>query len=350
MYDPAVATIGIVGASGFAGAELLRLAAGHPAVDVAWATGDSQAGTRIAGLYPNLAAVVGAQVFERYEPAMADGLDAVFFALPHGASGELVPEARTRAKAVFDLGADFRLNDPALYPAWYGADHPAPEVLADFVYGLPELHRDELRGATAVAVPGCYPTVVVLALAPLLRAGAVEPTGIVVNAATGVSGAGRDKFPFCNVDEDFSAYGLLTHRHTPEMEQELGAVLPAQGDARAQLLFTPHLAPMNRGILATCYARPAAPTSTAAVLDVLHAAYDAEPFVVVTDDPPSTKATLGANTCQVTARYDERTGWVLVIAAIDNLVKGTSGQALQCLNLALGLDETLGLPLVGLQP
>lgn len=345
-----MASIGIVGASGFAGAELLRLAASHPEVDVAWAAGESQAGTPIASLYPNLAAVVGAETFDRYEPSMADGLDAVFFALPHGASGAVVPEARTRAKAVFDLGADFRLKDDGLYPTWYGEAHPAPELLADFAYGLPELHRDELRGATAVAVPGCYPTVTVLALAPLLRAGAVEPTGIIVNAATGVSGAGRDKFPFCNVDEDFKAYGLLTHRHTPEMEQELDAVLPAQAAARAQVLFTPHLAPMNRGILATCYARPSGSTSTAALLDVLHDAYDDEPFVVVTEDPPSTKATLGANTCHVTARYDERTGWVLVIAAIDNLVKGTSGQALQCLNLALGFEETLGLPTVGLLP
>ena len=340
MYDPRVPSIGIVGASGFAGAELLRLAAAHPAVDVAWATGDSQAGNRITDLYPNLAPVVGTQTFVRYEPAMADGLDAVLFALPHGASGPVVPEARTRAKVVLDLGSDFRLKDAGLYPTWYGNEHPAPEQLGDFVYGLPELHRAELAGATAIAVPGCYPTVAILALHPFLQRGLIESTGIVVDAATGVSGAGRDKFPFCNVDEDFKAYGLLTHRHTPEMEQELGA----------QLLFTPHLAPMNRGILATCYARPTSPTSTDALLAALHDAYDAEPFVVVTDDPPSTKATMGANTCHVTARFDERTGWVVVLAAIDNLVKGTSGQALQCLNLALGLDETLGLPLVGLNP
>ena len=335
-----MASIGIVGASGFAGAELLRLAAAHPEIDVAWAAGDSQAGSPIAALYPNLAAVVGAEVFDRYEPAMADGLDAVFFALPHGASAAVVPEARTRAKVVLDLGSDFRLKDAGLYPAWYGNEHPAPEQLADFVYGLPELHRSDLAGATAIAVPGCYPTVGILALHPFLSRGLISSTGIVVDAATGVSGAGRDKFPFCNVDEDFKAYGLLNHRHTPEMEQELGA----------QLLFTPHLAPMNRGILATCYARPTGTTSTAAVMAALHDAYDGEPFVVVTDEPPSTKATMGANTCHVTARYDERTGWVVVLAAIDNLVKGTSGQALQCLNLALGLDETLGLPKVGLFP
>jgi len=332
--------IGVVGASGFAGAELLRLAASHPEVEVAWATGDSQAGNRISSLYPNLAAAVGARTFDRYEPALCDDVDAVVFALPHGASGELVPEARTRTKAVFDLGADFRLKDAGLYPTWYGNQHPAPDQLDDFVYGLPELHRAELAGATAVAVPGCYPTVAILALHPFTSRGVIESSGIVVDAATGVSGAGRDKFPFCNVDEDFTAYGLLTHRHTPEMEQELGA----------QLLFTPHLAPMNRGILVTAYARPTAATSTDALLATLHEAYDEEPFVVVTDDPPSTKATMGANTCHVTARYDDRTGWVVVLAAIDNLVKGTSGQALQCINLAFGLPETLGLPLVGLLP
>ncbi|HYD11208.1 MAG TPA: N-acetyl-gamma-glutamyl-phosphate reductase, partial [Acidimicrobiales bacterium] len=275
-----------------------------------------------------------------YEPTMADGLDAVVFALPHGVSGGLAPDARTRAKVVLDIAADFRLEDPALYPQWYGAPHPDPDQLAEWTYGLPEAgHRDALRSSTAIAVAGCYPTVAILALKPFVDAGAIERTGIVVDAATGVSGGGRDKFSFCAVDEDFKAYGLLNHRHTPEMEQELGG---------AQLLFTPHLAPMNRGILATCYARPT--SSSIDPMAILHDAYNSEPFIVVTDDPPSTKATLGANTCHVTARYDERTGWLVVIAAIDNLVKGTSGQAIQCLNLAFGLDETLGLPKVGLLP
>jgi N-acetyl-gamma-glutamyl-phosphate reductase len=173
-----------------------------------------------------------------------------------------------------------------------------------------------------------------------VRAGLVETTGIIVDAASGVSGAGRGKYPFCGTDEDFVAYGLLDHRHTAEIEQTLGA----------QVLFTPHLAPMNRGILATCYARPTAATTTADVLDALHAAYDAEPFVVVSDASPSTKATLGSNTAHVTARADARTGWVVALCAIDNLVKGASGQAIQCANLALGLDETAGLPAVGVYP
>lgn len=335
--------VGIVGASGFTGAELLRLAAGHPEMDVVLATGDTQAGAAVADLYPSLRPVYGDLVFEPYSPEAVDGLDIVFCGLPHGASQAIVPEVKDRVKWVLDLSADFRLKDPAAYPRWYGAEHTAPELLADFAYGLPELFRDELVGASGVAVPGCYPTAASLALAPLVRAGAVETTGIVVDAASGVSGAGRalkHGTQFCTVDEDFAAYGLLDHRHTPEMEQVLGA----------QVLFTPHLAPMTRGILATCYARPSSPTTTDEVLGLLRDAYVDEPFVTVLDGPPTTKAVLGSNSAMVTARADERTGWVLALCAIDNLVKGASGQAVQCANIVAGLPETLGLPLVGMYP
>ena len=335
-----MAKVGIIGASGYAGAELLRLCAGHPDLEVAWATGDRQAGATVTSLYPNLAAVAPGMVFEAFEPAMADGIDAVFFALPHGASSTLMPEVADRAGLVLDLAADFRLHDPALYPTWYGEAHPAPELLSQFVYGLPELFRSDLDGATKIAVPGCYPTSAALALTPLLRAGVIERTGIVVDAASGVSGAGRDKYGFCAVDEDFRAYGLLHHRHTPEIEQAIDA----------QVLFTPHLVPMNRGILATCYARPTGVTSTNALQELLHDAYAAEPFVVVIDEPPSTRAVMGSNCAHVTVRFDERTGWVVVLCAIDNLVKGAAGQAVQCANLALGLDETTGLPMTGLYP
>jgi len=211
------------------------------------------------------------------------------------------------------------------------------------VYGLPETHRDELRGAALVATPGCHVTAATLALAPLVGAQLIDTTGVVVNSITGVSGAGRGlkhSSLFCTVDEDVTAYGLLDHRHTPEIEQEVGA----------QVLFTPHLAPMNRGILATCYARPVGDVSTSTLLDALHAAYDDEPFVVVTDASPSTKATLGSNTAHITARFDARTNTVMVIAAIDNLAKGASGGAIQAANVALGLDETLGLSTVGVFP
>jgi N-acetyl-gamma-glutamyl-phosphate reductase len=351
-------SVGIIGASGFTGAELLRLGAGHPEFDVRLATGDSQAGTRIAELYPSLAAAYGDTRFEPYELAKAEGLDLVFLGLPHGASQEVVAELQSKVGVIVDLGADFRLDDPALYPRWYGEEHSRPDLLDSFVYGLPELFRDDLRGAKAIAAPGCYVTASLLALGPLVRAGLVASTGIVVDAASGVSGAGRQLKPntaFCAVDEDFTAYGLGGHRHTPEIEQGLGRLVARAegGSGEARVLFTPHLAPMNRGILATCYARPLAPTAqatTADLLSFLRQAWAEEPFVVVTDGSPSTKATLGSNTAQVTALADPRTGWVVAIAALDNLVKGASGQAVQCANLALDLPEDTGLTSIGFYP
>jgi N-acetyl-gamma-glutamyl-phosphate reductase len=334
--------VGIAGASGYTGAELLRLCAGHPDLEVVVATGDSQAGARAADVYPSLAAAYPDLVYSAYEPTAFDGLDLAFLALPHGASQDLVPDLRKRVAKIVDLAADFRLKDASLYPTWYHAEHTAPELLGEFAFGLPELFRDDLAGADLVAAAGCYVTAASLALAPLVRAGAIETTGIVVDAASGVSGAGKAPKPhlhFPTLNEDFSAYGLLDHRHTPEIEQAIGA----------QVLFTPHLAPMTRGILANCYARPVAGAGTHP-LAVLRDAYAGEPFVVVGDEPPSTKATFGSNVAHLTARYDERTGWVLVLCALDNLVKGASGQAVQCANLALGLDETAGLPLVGVFP
>lgn len=344
MQDKQTFRIGIIGASGFAGSEVLRLATVHPGFDVVWATGDSQAGTPIADLYPALASAYGGQRFVEYDEVLLEQVDAVVLALPHGASQALVPDLVGTVRWIVDLAADFRLQDASLYDTWYGAPHTAPELLADFAYGLPELYRDRIIDARCVAAPGCYPTAAVLGLAPLVTAGVIEPAGIIVDAASGVSGAGRPPKPnttFCTVDEDFTAYGLLDHRHTPEMEAHTGGTV----------LFTPHLAPMSRGILATCYGRPArSGLSTASVLDTLHDAYASEPFVVVSDRVPSTKATQGSNCAHLSARYDERTGTVIVLSAIDNLVKGTAGQAIQCLNLMTGLPETTGLPLVGLTP
>ena len=333
--------VGIFGASGYTGAELLRLCATHPELEVVLATADSQVGSRAADLYPSLAAAYPDLVFADADPASAEGLDLAFLALPHGASQHLVPDLRKRVGHIVDLAADFRLHDPSLYPTWYGEEHTAPELLSEFAFGIPELFREHLQGASLVAAAGCYVTAAALALAPLVRAGAVEPTGVIVDAAGGVSGAGRTlrhTSHFGTVNEDFTAYGLLTHRHTPEIEQATGA----------QVLFTPHLAPMTRGILATCYARPA--TADVDPLAVLREFYADEPFVVVGDASPSTKATYGSNTAHLTARFDERTGWVLVLCALDNLVKGASGQAVQCANLALGLPETTGLPIAGVYP
>ncbi|MBW3536797.1 MAG: N-acetyl-gamma-glutamyl-phosphate reductase [Actinobacteria bacterium] len=337
----------VLGASGYSGAELLRLCSLHPDLDVIVAGARSAAGQQVADFYPSLALSYPDLELRAMDPGVASGCDLVFSALPHGASQELVPAVLQAGAKVVDLAADFRLRDAALYPVWYGAEHGTPELLEQAVLGIPELFREEIAGSKLIGAAGCYVTAASLALAPFVRSGAVEPTGIVVDAASGVSGAGRkatDITHFGAVNEDFAAYGLLNHRHTPEIEQALGG--------GAQVLFTPHLAPMTRGILATCYARPTTtgPTTTEEALDVLRGAYEDEPFVQVTEAPPHTKHTLGSNSAHVTARGDTRTGWLVVLCAIDNLVKGAAGQAVQCANLSLGLDETTGLSTTGLYP
>ncbi len=335
--------VGILGASGFAGSELLRLLATHPEFRVRLAGAETQAGTPVADLYPNLAAAYPDLVFTNAGPDDCDGLDLVFLGLPHGLSQQLVPQLRGRVTWIVDAAADFRLKDPALYPRWYDQEHPAPELLAEAAYGIPELFRDQLPGADLVAVAGCYPTGAALALAPFVRAGLVEPTGVIVDAASGVTGAGRPPKPhttFAAADENMTAYGLLTHRHTPEIEQATGA----------QVLFTPHLVPMSRGILSTIYATPSATADRASLESCLADTYADEPFVVVSDRIPSTKAVQGSNSAHLTVRVDERTNRLLVISAIDNLVKGTSGQAIQCANVLADLPEPTGLPVVGLLP
>lgn len=340
---------GIVGASGYTGAELLRLLAGHPELEVVYATADSNAGAPATALYPSLAAAYGDLAFTTFDPAAVEGLDVVFVGLPHGESQKIVPQLLDRVGHVVDLGADFRL--PAdVYAHWYGEAHGAPELLDRFGFGMVELFRDQVAARDHVASPGCYPTATSLALAPLVADGLVEPTGIVVNAVSGISGAGR-KLAATNLyaerEQNVVGYGLLTHRHTGEIEHALSHV----GGTPVQVLFTPHLVPMTRGILSTCVARPAVEgLTTAAALDRYRDYYADEPFVVVVDDPPQTKATLGANTAQVTVRVDPRTGSVLAMGAIDNLVKGASGQAVQAANLVLGLPETTGLPMVGMMP
>jgi len=346
---PSVVRGGIVGASGYTGVELLRLLAGHPAIDVVTVTADSNAGAAVTELYPSLTGAYDGVAFAALADAPLEGLDVVFLGLPHGESQKLVPSLLGQVGHVVDLAADFRL--PAdTYEQWYGEAHAAPELLDQFAFGMVELFRDDLAVATHVAAPGCYPTASSLALAPFLAAGLVEPTGIVVNAVSGISGAGR-KLVATNLaaerSENVVGYGLLDHRHTGEIEHALTHV----AGEPVQVLFTPHLVPMTRGILATVTAKPARDgLSTAQLLDVARAYYADDPFVQVIDAPPATKATLGANSCHVTARYDARTGTVLAMGAIDNLVKGASGQAVQAANLVLGLPETTGLPTIGLWP
>jgi N-acetyl-gamma-glutamyl-phosphate reductase len=263
--------------------------------------------------------------------------------LPHGESQKIAGAILERGIPLVDLGADFRLADPAHYAQWYGSAHGAPELLASFVYGIPEINREAIRAAPAVAAAGCYPTAAILALKPLVDAGLIKPGSVIVDAASGTSGAGRafsEATAFNTVAGSFSAYGLLNHRHTAEMEQALGP----------GVLFTPHLAPMARGILATCHAEAARAIKPGEPLEVLRAAYTGEPFIAVIDDVPATKWTTGSNAVQLTARFDPRTGRLLAIAALDNLGKGAAGQMIQCANLMLGLPETGGLSACGVYP
>ncbi len=330
--------VAILGASGFVGAELLRLCALHPVLRPVRLFGDSEAGQKLADVHPHLALAYPELTVEKFEAAALDEIGLVFAALPHGQSQRLAPEILGRDIPFVDLGADFRLNDAETHEAWYKEPHQAPELLDRFVYGIPELHRPAIAGSRAVAAAGCYPTSAILALKPLIDL--IEPGTILVDAASGVSGAGKalkEETHFNSVDENLTAYGLLGHRHTAEMEMALGTTL----------LFTPHLAPMNRGILATCHGVAKGPCDP---LEALRIAYEGEPFLHVSERPPSTKWTYGSNAVHLTARYDARTGRILAIAALDNLVKGAAGQMIQCANLMLGLDETAGLPVAGVWP
>jgi N-acetyl-gamma-glutamyl-phosphate reductase len=333
----------ILGASGYVGGELLRLLGSHPAIRAERLFGDSKAGHRAGAVHPNLSGPVAQLEVERYAPEAVEGCDLVLAALPHGESQKLAQPLLDRGLKLVDLGADFRLHDAKDYAIWYGEEHRAPHLLQNFATGIPEFHRDAIRSAAAVAGAGCYPTAAILALKPLVEAGLVDRHSLIVDAASGVSGAGRglkEATAFNTVEGSFSAYGLLNHRHTAEMEQALGGTV----------LFTPHLAPMTRGILATCYGTALRDLGKDEPLEVLRAAYADEPFVRVSEEPPATKWVAGSNGAVVTARFDPRTRRVLALAAIDNLGKGAAGQMIQCANLMFGLEETAGLSSQGTFP
>ena len=331
--------LAILGASGFVGAELLRLCAQHPRLRPAKLFGGSQAGQPLDVVHPHLALAYPGAAVNSYAPeALDEGIDLVFAALPHGHSQAIARDVIARSIPFVDLGADFRLDSAADYQLWYREPHGAADLIDRFVYGIPELNRAAVAGSATVAAAGCYATAAILACKPLMEL--VEPASLVVDAASGVSGAGKalkEETHFNSVDESLAAYGLLNHRHTAEMEMALGG----------RVLFTPHLAPMNRGILATCHAVAKGPCDP---LAALREAYSGEPFIHVSERPPATKWTLGSNAVHLTARYDERTGRVIAIAALDNLVKGAAGQMIQCANLMLGLEETAGLPVAGVYP
>ena len=332
--------VSILGASGYVGGELMRLIAAHPAMEVGVAFGASNAGQPVAAIHPHLVLAYPDVAFTAWDAALLKGSDLILAALPHGETQRLADELLAPAIPFVDLGADFRLDSAEEFERWYGEPHARPDLFASFTYGLPEFFRDAIKGSKRVAAPGCYPTAASLAIRPLVKAGAIENQGIVVDAASGVSGAGRTANAgthFCAVDGSYRAYGLLKHRHTAEMELTTGA----------SVLFTPHLMATSRGILATCYAKA---TGAADPLAILRDAYAGEPFVHVGETPPETKWTTGSNAAFLSARYDERTGTVVALAAIDNLGKGAAGQMIQCANLMLGLDEGAGLSTMGVYP
>lgn len=339
--------VSIIGASGYAGGELIRLVDDHPNLDIGYLGAHTKAGKSLGEVHPHLGG--GDRVLQALDPTAAAGADLVFLALPHGASAGPAMEVLEAGTMVVDLGSDFRLDTPQRYQAAYGGPHPFPEQLGAWPYALPELFGDALVGSDRAAVPGCYPTSALLATGPLVAAGLVGSGPIIVDSMSGVSGGGRgakEHLMFGAVDEGVTAYGVLTHRHRHEMEQGLGAVAPTE----PIVIFTPHLVPMQRGILSTCYL-PAAPGVTGeAARRALAAHYAGRPFVDVIESPPVTRWVVGSNRALISCHFDDRTNTIITISAIDNLLKGAAGQAVQAANLMLGLSETVGLPVTGWMP
>ena len=339
--------VGIVGGTGYTGAELLRLLARHPDVRVRVLTSRQEAGKAVDAFFPQLRDVLDLRFTEPGPDALAE-CQAVFFATPHGAAMQLAPQLLQRGVKVLDLSADFRLEDAAVFKRWYGMDHAAPDLLREAVYGLPEVHRDAVRGARLVACPGCYPTSVQLGVLPLLEHNLVRPGSLIADCKSGVSGAGRELKAtslFAEAAESFKAYGVGGHRHHPEIEQGLRHIAGTD----VPVTFVPHLVPMNRGIHATIYADLERDTDVQALYEMRYAD---EPFVDVLPPGahPETRSVRGANHCRIAVHRPGNGYRVVVLAVIDNLVKGAAGQAVQCFNLMFGLPEEAGLDSIALWP
>jgi len=341
--------VGIINVTGYAGVELARLLSQHPEVELTSVTGRSTAGKKLGEVFPHLASL------DLVIQAELDDVEFVFSAMPHQQSAEEILPLLNQGIKVVDISADFRLKDAAEYPRWYDFTHPAPRLLEQAVYGLTELYRTQIASARLVANPGCYPTSAILALAPAVKAGLIEPE-IIIDSKSGVSGAGRTlnlKAHYSEVNEDATAYSLSGHRHLPEIIQELAMLYPGQSPA---ITFVPHLLPMTRGILTTCYAPlasgklPLNEKGEEELMQLYLDFYVNEFFVKVVESPPHTKYTWGSNLCLIHPAIDRRTGRLIVISCIDNLVKGAAGQAIQNMNLMLGLPETTGLESPAIYP
>jgi N-acetyl-gamma-glutamyl-phosphate reductase len=345
----------IVGASGYSGEELVRLLLGHPQAELAAVTSRRYAGQTVARVFPKFGHHPRAKslLFSEPQPELlAKAAEVVFLALPHGVAAEFAAPLLDLGCQVIDLSADFRLKSPALYKEYYGHDHPAPELLAKAVYGLPEIYRAEIKSASLIASPGCYPTSILLPVLPLLKAGLIKSTGIIADALSGVSGAGRKvelDYLFAECNESARPYGIPRHRHLSEIEEQLSL---AAGES-VVIQFSPHLIPVNRGILTTLYLAPARHFANEKEMAALgeqvarcyQSAYGQEPFVRLLEGPalPDTKNVTGANVIEIAWRLDPRTGRLIVISALDNITKGASGQAVQSMNIVRGFPETAGL-------
>lgn len=340
--------IGIVGATGYTGSELVRLLIDHPDVSIEIITSESKAGQSFASINPHFMGRVDMKL-EPLKNLENHDLDLVFLALPHGVSMDFIREWDPDDFRVIDLSGDFRLGSAGEYTQWYKKEHVAPELINEAVFGLPELFRDQIRNAQLVANPGCYPTSAILALAPLLKDGIIEPGQIMIDSKSGVSGAGakaKQQTHFPEVFGNFSAYGLLNHRHTPEIQFNL-----EQYSAKpTEVLFTPHLIPIDRGILTTTYSTPAKEIDKNYLGEWYYSFYEKEYFIRVVDHPPNVKHVRGSNYCDIHVTYDERTNKVVTVSTIDNLVKGAAGQAVQNMNLMFGFIERTGLEISPLSP
>ncbi|MBW2630181.1 MAG: N-acetyl-gamma-glutamyl-phosphate reductase [Deltaproteobacteria bacterium] len=342
--------VGIYGASGYTGQELLRLLVGHPDTDVVALTSRKFRDIPVSEVYPAFAGITDLEFADSFPKNLISSCEVVFLALPHGEAMKVAPEFVAAGIKVIDLSADFRLRDVSVYEEWY-TGHTSPDLVCKAVYGLPELYRDDLKGANFVANPGCYPTGIILGLAPLLSEGCIDTSSIIADSKSGVSGSGRELqlgSLFCEVNEGFRAYKIASHRHTPEIEQELGRI----ADTAIKVSFAPHLAPVDRGILNTIYADLHSDMSETELLDIYEKFYGDEKFVRICKPGtlPNISSVRGSNNCDIGIAVDGRTGRVIVVSAIDNLVKGASGQAVQNMNLMCGLPEDAGLNHISLFP
>ena len=351
--------VAVIGASGYTGGELLRLLSGHPQVSIALTvSSEKSAGRALAEVFPNLTSILSLPL-ENLEPeSVAKQVDLIFMALPHTQSMPMVGIFLEKGKPVIDLSADYRLKDSTMYEHWYGTPHTHPHLLQEAVYGLPELHRSDIQKARLIAAPGCYPTAAILQLAPLIVNNLLEGDSIIIDAKSGVSGAGRGvalSYHFPEAHDGINAYKIGKHRHLPEIQQELDFLSTTKAKTTYSLQpisFTPHLVPMNRGILSTCYARLAHHAPKTGWRELYQNYYQHEPFIRWFDNPDTVNPNhvRGSNFCDLGATYDTQSGWLVTVAALDNLVKGAAGQAIQAMNLMLGIPEDHGLRAPGLFP